>query len=176
VVLLLAGGSAALFLTAPDLPSTTTSAPAPAAVMELQGVSAPAAPPAVHVPAGEEPPRGRVHAREKSLDDGSPAETQPQSPPVRRQQEEKVSSAAREPSERQPAQRAPAALPSGKLVSVHSIDCDAAGKSCSAEVDVDGRVAQVYAGDAWQGVEIQLILPDTVYVRQGGTVLALRSR
>jgi hypothetical protein len=41
---------------------------------------------------------------------------------------------------------------------------------------VDGRAARVHQGEAWQGVEVQLILPDTVYIRQGGTVLALRSR
>ncbi len=67
-------------------------------------------------------------------------------------------------------------LPGGGLVSLHSITCAADGESCSAELSVDGRAARVYRGEAWQGVEVQLILPDTVYISQGGTVLSLRAR
>jgi hypothetical protein len=170
--------ASALFLAGPEPPQRAKS-PMPIAPAGSEAApAAPAAPvaavppppaPAVDPRANEERPWGRVHARKESPEERPAPETKQRS----------AERAAAGDASSLPGERAPGTsvvLPEGPLVTLRSIDCSGGRQSCSAELSVDGRTARVYQGEAWQGVEIQLILPDAVYVRQGGTVLALRAR
>jgi hypothetical protein len=119
---------------------------------------APAALPAAARTVDDERPWARVHA-------GKP---HPADPPV-------PSREARPQRQAQPASAA-VVVPGAPPVALQSISCPSGGRSCSADLLVDGRPVRLRTGESFGQIEVQLVLPDAVYVRHGGTVVALPAR
>jgi hypothetical protein len=61
----------------------------------------------------------------------------------------------------------------GADVAVRSISYSPDGRRRSATVRVNGQVATVHEGESVHGIEVQLILPGSVYVRHGAEIVVL---
>jgi hypothetical protein len=90
----------------------------------------------------------------------------------------------REASLRPPGQESPAApvdrgpsRPSGDLrVQVTSIAYSPNVTERSATLRIGGQVVRLHQGESASGLEVQLILPDSVYLRRGGDIFAVDAR
>ena len=67
------------------------------------------------------------------------------------------------------------AVPGGSQFVLDSIDCSAGRSACRARFLIDGRLVSLGAGERSGDIEVQLVLGDVAYVRQGGTVVALQA-
>ena len=67
-------------------------------------------------------------------------------------------------------------FPGGSEFILRSIDCSAGAHACRARFLIDGRLVSLAAGERSGDVEVQLVLADVAYVRQGGTVIAIHPR
>jgi len=127
---------------------TAPAAPSPEAAEPAAG---PAAPPAWLGRA--EPPRARV------APGASPSERMPS-----------MSRAAQEPA---PSPGAASPASDDSIVVVSSISYSPDSRRRSVTLRVGGTLATLREGQSMHGVEVQLILPGSVYVRRGGDVVVL---
>jgi hypothetical protein len=143
-------------------PVTSTSAPhvqAPAA-----RAVPPAAPPAVHSLATGELPRGRI------TDRVLPSRRPNAVPKVKRAPE--TSSQAEAPSTVGRV-AAPPSRPSNSGVRVDSIHYTESATKRTVTLLIGTDVVTLHEGESAGGVEVQLILPDVVYIRNGGSIYAI---
>ena len=133
---------------APPGISASPAAPSPQAAEPAAG---PAAPPAWLGRA--EPPRARV------APGASPSERMPS-----------MSRAAQEPA---PSPGAASPASDDSIVVVSSISYSPDSRRRSVTLRVGGTLATLREGQSMHGVEVQLILPGSVYVRRGGDVVVL---
>jgi hypothetical protein len=61
----------------------------------------------------------------------------------------------------------------GADIAVRSITYSPDGRRRSATVRVNGQVATVHEGETVHGVEVQLILPGSIYIRHGADIVVL---
>jgi len=133
---------------APPGISASPAAPSPQAA---EPAAAPGAPPAWLGRA--EPPRARV------APGASPSERMPS-----------MSRAAQEPA---PSPGAASPASDDSIVVVSSISYSPDSRRRSVTLRVGGTLATLREGQSMHGVEVQLILPGSVYVRRGGDVVVL---
>jgi hypothetical protein len=161
--------SALLVLFLRPHPQPPVSAPRPAAGPPVPAAPAPqvaAPPPAVPAGVPAEVPRGRVG--ENTL---APAKAPPLPKPKRAQTtSENQESAAASRARAQP--EAPA-RPGGAGVDVKVIHYSGDSAKRTVTLWIGGEAVTLHEGQAAHGVEVQLILPDMVYVRNGGSVAAI---
>jgi hypothetical protein len=160
-----AAGLGVLAALAALLPQRLPMAPATGAASPV-ALKRPAPPPArPAAPAADEPPRAHV-TRWTPV---APPQATPPAVAAPTRGAEPLPAAAVEP---EPQASAPAsAEPSLRLESIHYSE-SVGHRSATLRID-GGAPVDVRQGDVVAGVEVQLILPEAVYVRRGGDVVAL---
>jgi hypothetical protein len=146
----------------PPVPALEPPAPALADAPRPEPPFGDTAEPAKPAEPKEDPPRGRVleqrRARFPEREERGAAARQPRPAPGDGADEEVIGGA-------------PSVATGVTLVDIH---CSRDGTSCRAQLVINGRGVSLGQGQSFDGVEVQLVLADTVYVRQGGNVLALK--
>ncbi|HEY2385952.1 MAG TPA: hypothetical protein VGK30_03245 [Candidatus Binatia bacterium] len=192
-------------ITAPPAPIAAPPAPAVAPVPPAvaAAVAAPAAPPAAAAPVRapapavhDEAPWGRVDggaattAERPAMPDAPQMAARESLPPpvpsVRTRanalddaprREAAVRPARRDPdAEPAPRERRPAAESSGGNVEVMSIGYAEDISVRTATLRIGGQPVTLHQGDSARGVEVQLILPHSVYLRRGRDIFAIDAR